>query len=245
MPPPEVPPVNLEEEETYELEQLSSGDVIIGLSSFGAVDEEEVLTTDQKRDMALDVSARISDAGRPFRFDICHPHLIGSDPIPADGPDDHAFRKELTKALDFHCRDPESGGNYWRVTMGGRFHYVPHQRVWLNWKQWNCEKTGGSEIVDLLLIHCEAFYPDGENYPSGTRFKGPIAAMGEFRFAAGAGQWVAEARGACLSVGGWLYPNSRVSSEGYYEAPLEYQRPKYIIPGVEECPGISVRLESE
>ena len=45
--------------------------------------------------------------------------------------------------LHFHCHDPSYGGNVWSVAVYGRFHYVYQHRVWLNWKEWKCDKITG------------------------------------------------------------------------------------------------------
>jgi tripartite motif-containing protein 71 len=264
MPPPEAPLGDKEEEEVYELEQLANGEAIVGLTAVGAPEEEENLTYSQKQVMELNPGQGYVALRKAFRFDICRPHLLtgdlsevgepkegwgtgdgSGDDDGGDGGDERSgeARAVLLKVLRMHCRDPEYGHNYWRVTMAGRFHYVFNQRVWLNWKEWNCEKTGGSEIQYLELLHCEAFYPNGAHYPSGTRFKGPVGAIGEFRFDPDYGQFPASTRTACLTVGGWLYPNPRKGPGGFYEEPLEYQPPKYVIPGVEQCSGISAKLE--
>lgn len=238
------------EEEAWELEQLENGDVILGLMAVGPPEEVEALTTAEASVMEINPLEPHRKARKQFRFDICHPHLVAGDPPPVGEPEwppgdggggegGGDEKRALMAVLRFHCRDPEYGGNYWRVTMSGRFHYVLHERVWLNWKEWDCAKTGGSEIFVVELAHCEAFFPNGTHYPSGTRFKGPIAALGEFRFPAGFGQFGAEAVPNCLTVGGWIYPNPRKGPSGYYEEPLEYQKARGVLLG-EPCPEISL-----
>jgi hypothetical protein len=62
---------------------------------------------------------------------------------------------------------------------------------------------------------------------------GPLDVIGEYRFRANKGQWAAEARGACFTLGGKLYPNPR-SKEGPYERPMIWHN-EYVIPGAQNC----------
>jgi hypothetical protein len=230
-----------EEQEVWELEELQEGNVILGVTTIGPPEDEEFLTKTEKLVMELNPMESWRKSRKKFRFDICHPHKIGGDPAPIEGPHpDPEARRELMKVLRLHCRDPKYEGNFWRFTVSGRFHFVQHNRVWLNWKEWDCQKTGGdkAELEFLRLEHCEAFFPNEAHYPSGTRFKGPIEALAEYRFPAGTGQWGAEAVPNCLTAGGWLYPNPRKGPGGYYEEPLEYQRAHSVRLG-EYCPPIS------
>lgn len=206
VPPPEA---GKEEEEAWELEQLSSGAATVGLTAIGPPEEPHVLSAEEKRVMELGPWEGYKALRKAFRFDICRSHILPGELPPSGEPkmgggggggigggEDELgeYREELMKVLRMQCRDREYGGNYWRVTMGGRFHYVFNQRVWLNWKEWNCEKTGGSEIKYVQLVHCEAFFPNGAHYPTGTRFRGPIAAIGQWGFPLSIGQFAAEYR---------------------------------------------------
>jgi hypothetical protein len=235
-----APPEGLDPagEEPWELEQLEEGNVVLGLSAIGP--PEEVTTMTEQELLVVEASPYEpwKKARKKFRFDVCHPHKVAGDPV-VGGGEDGGRREQLMKVLHFHCRDPEFEGNYWWVTVSGRFHYVFQHRVWLNWKEWECHKSGGTEIEYLELAHCEAFYPHGAHYPSGTRFKGPIGPMAEWRFPDGKGQFPAEGVPNCLTMGGWIFPNPRKGPGGYYEEPLEYQRPKGILLG-EPCPAIKV-----
>lgn len=243
------PPEGLEPagEEAWEFEQLENGDVVLGLSAIGPPEEVLPLSEAEASEVVkLEPGEVPHKARKKFRFDVCHPHKVPGDPAGGEGPrpSPEVRRVELMKKLDFHCRDPEYEGNYWWVTVAGRFHYVFQQRVWLNWKEWECERSGGSEIQYVELAHCEASYPNGAHYPSGTRFKGPIAAVAEWRFPAGKGQFPAEGVPNCLTTGGWIFPNPRKGPGGYYENPKIYHPAKSIRLG-EECPPIHVEKAEE
>ncbi|MGN6815200.1 MAG: hypothetical protein ACTHK3_03845 [Solirubrobacterales bacterium] len=235
------PPAELEEagEEAWELEQLEEGNAIIGLTALGPPEEVMPMTEAEKLVAELNPYEPWRKARKKFRFDVCHPHIVAGDPA-VGGGEEGGRREQLQRALHFHCRDPEYEGNYWWVTVSGRFHYVYHHKVWLNWKEWNCDKSGGTEIQYVELAHCDAFYPHNHvHYPSGTRFEGPIGSMAEWRFPAGKGQFAAEGVPNCLTMGGWIFPNPRKGPGGYYEEPIAYQKPKGILLG-EECPVIEI-----
>jgi streptogramin lyase len=239
------PPAELEEagEELWELEQLEEGNVVLGLTAVGPPEEVTPMTEAEKLVAELSPYEPWRKARKKFRFDVCHPHIVAGDPI-VGGGEEGGRREQLMKVLHFHCRDPEYEGNYWWVTVSGRFHYVYHHKVWLNWKEWECEESGGSEIQYVEKAHCDPFYPHNHvHYPSGTRVAGPIGPMAEWRFPAGKGQFAAEGVPNCLTMGGWIFPNPRKGPGGYYEEPMEYQRPKGILLG-EPCPAIEVEEEN-
>jgi hypothetical protein len=134
--------------------------------------------------------------------------------------------------LHFHCFDPSYEGNYWLESVSGRFHMVLEEKVWLNWKEWGCSE-GGEATEEPKEEHCEAFFPSGEHYPSGTRFKGPIDPMAQWRFGIQQGDWAAEFVVKCMQMGGKLYPNPRQNLHPY-EEPMIYQRPATVEAG-EPC----------
>ena len=238
----EPPPPTEEDLETYELEQMGAGKVIVGSSTVGPPEETQALSKSEALALDLNPATHPTKSGKRFEFMVCRPHSIPEVSI-LSLPRAEAARVG-SEHLHFHCHDPSYGGNYWTVAVYGKFHYVEHHPVWLNWKEWNCDKITG-ELRHLefgvtvsekpTLEHCDAFYPNKANkahYPSGDRFKGPIYALGEYRFPAGSGQWPAEAETNCLVVGGELYPNPRV--EEPLEEPLVYERPYQVMPG-ENC----------
>jgi hypothetical protein len=237
--PPSLGEEEGEEVEVAELEALRDGQATLGISTVGPPENLSPVSKEEAAVMEITEGEKVIKGEKQFRFDICHSHTLAGDPPPVQGPDTHARRSGEEKVLHFHCRDPEYDGNYWRVTIQGKFHYVFHQRVWLNWKQWSCYKTGGDEIDVVLLRHCEAFYPNGAHYPSVARFRGPIEVLGEWRFPTGYGQFAAEAKPNCLTAGGFLFPNPRKGdAEGLYEEPLAYHRP-LPVEVAEDCPEIT------
>ena len=228
----EPPPPNEEDPETYELEQLGNGNVIVGASTFGPPEETQGLSKQEASALGLSLATRPQKESKRFEFAVCRPKSIPSPGI-LSLPRAEASRV-AKEHQHFHCHDPSYEGNWWSVAVYGRFHYVEHHRVWLNWKEWNCDKiTGEAREVEGLpvkiaekptLEHCDAFfYPSGIHYPSGDRFKGPIEVLGEYRFAPGSGQWAAEAKTNCLVIGGKLYPNPRTQEP--LEQPLTYHHP--------------------
>jgi sugar lactone lactonase YvrE len=235
----EPPPPTEEDSETYELEQLGAGNVIVGSSTVGPPEETQALSKTEALALGLNPTTHPTKSGKKFEFAVCRPHSIPSVEL-LSFPRAEAARVG-GEHLHFHCHDPSFGGNYWSVAVYGKFHFVEHHRVWLNWKEWNCDKiTGEQRQLEFGVVrsekptleHCDAFYPNGAHYPSGDRFKGPIEPLAEYRFPAGSGQWPAEARTNCLVVGGELYPNPRI--ENPLEEPLVYHRPYQVMPG-ENC----------
>ncbi len=243
--PEEMPEGYPASEEAWELEQLEAGKVVLGLTATGPPEGTTPLSQSEMQELVAELQPgeKPGKSTKRFRFEVCHPHKNVGSAAPAEGPDE-SRREALRKTLRFPCENPDYEGNYWWVTVSGYFHYIFNHKVWLNWKEWECHKSGGDEeeIKYLEKAHCDAFYPNGAHYPSVTHVKGPIGAMAEWRFPAGRGQFGAEAVPNCLTMGGWIFPNPRKGPGGYYEEPLEYQRPKRIRLG-EECPAIEVEWE--
>jgi|GEM_PF-4876838 len=106
---------------------------------------------------------------------------------------------------------------------------VFQEKVWLNWKEWNC-KTDGERQEEPRLEHCEARFPNGAHYPSGQRFKGPIDPMAQWRFGIEQGHWPAEYAVQCMQMGGKLYPNPRQNTHPV-EEPMIYERPEKVQAG--------------
>ncbi len=183
---------------------------------------------------------------KAFKFTYCVPHNIPADPV-FDG---HAVEwwfvptgaakasaveetegKNLPKLIS-ECHREDFNGVFWGVTVFGRFHYIKEHWVWTFDQQVHCHKWGEEQPAQ---IHCKALVHEPVHGQLPVKaVQGPLDVVGEYRFPLFHGQWPAEARAACFTLGGKLYPNPRTKT-GPYERPMIWHN-EYIIPKVENCP---------
>jgi tripartite motif-containing protein 71 len=243
------PPASPTDEEAYELEQLESGEVVVGAMTVGPPEAPEELSNNEKLVLELSPKDTWVKLRRSFEFSFCRPHQGGGDPLAVEGPSAHSGRRVdlAARSLFFHCHAPENDGNYWAVSIYGKYHFVFQKRVWLNWKEWNCDRIWGTEglheePLERLpdLVHCEAFNK-GVHYASGDRLKvgdAPVVPLAEYEFERFSGKWGAEAAKNCLVVGGELFANPHNGDPSHaVQGPLVYNRPLHIH-GWETCPSI-------
>jgi hypothetical protein len=245
MPPPELPE---EEEENGE------GAIVGGPTFKGGRPLVKSMTTgppmpqplSAPRDGLLPSPQILGRNVKKFKFTYCVPHNLPSDPAYDGGLFEDFFGvgtrkrsdgssevigKNLPKIVS-ECHREDFEGVYWGVSVNGKFHYVENHWVWLFPNEWGCHKWGEEQPAK---IHCKALVfenPRGENGVQAVH--GPIWAIGEFRWPTMKGQWAAEARAACLTEGGEIYPNPRTNGTAPYERPMIWET-EYVIAGAESC----------
>jgi hypothetical protein len=115
------------------------------------------------------------------------------------------------------------------VTVYGKCHYIKEHWVWVFDSNVECHKWGAEQPT---TIHCKALLHE-EPHGSVKAVHGPLDVVGEFRFPWYSGQWTAENRAACFTLGGKLFPNPR-SKSGPYERPMSWHN-EYVISQQQNC----------
>jgi sugar lactone lactonase YvrE len=183
--------------------------------------------------------AQLPRLERKFKFTYCVPHNLPTDPV-FDGHaadswwnvkagESSVEGKNLPRIVS-ECHREDFEGVFWGVTVNGKYHYVYENWVWQFPSQWGCHKWGEEQPT---IVHCKALVSEQPHGPV-EAVHGPLNVIGEYRFANGQGQWVAELRAACFTEGGQLYPNPRNLGEPSVQRPMIFEN-EYVIPGVQNC----------
>jgi sugar lactone lactonase YvrE len=165
---------------------------------------------------------------RRYKFTYCWPHHIPGDPSNPVGtapPVEGDHRANLSRETA-ECHRKDFHGVFWGVTVHGVYTFKVHHWVRVPGPPTEqCDHWGHDEPA---TIHCKV--------TTTSRNKGPVSAIGDYRFPSEKGEFVwSDTRGTCLEFGGEIYPREEPPTPGPYMEP-RLRHAESVIDGVESCP---------